>query len=76
MLRIKPHSHQRCLGDSNKTLFAPEPRDPTETETDPPLSVFCRGMGQQWPAAGAGTLGAADMFYTACGISPLGGGCH
>ena len=25
------------------------------------FSVSCRGMGQQWPAAGAGALGAADL---------------
>ena len=25
------------------------------------LSVACRGMGQQWAAAGAGALGAADL---------------
>ena len=28
--RIKPHTHQRCLEGSNKTLGAPEPRDPTK----------------------------------------------
>ena len=25
------------------------------------LSVSCGGTGQQWPAAGAGALGAADL---------------
>ena len=25
------------------------------------LSVSCRGMGQQWTAAGAGALGATDL---------------
>ena len=35
--RIKPHSYQRCLEGSNKTLCAPG--DPTETESDLPLSV-------------------------------------
>ena len=25
------------------------------------LSVSCRVMGQQWPATGAGALGAADL---------------
>ena len=35
--RIKPHTHQRCLEGSNKTLCAPE--DPTKTELDLPLSV-------------------------------------
>ena len=55
------------------------PRDPTETQPDPIfecLSVSCRGTSQQWPITGAGALGAADLDHTACGISPLGGGCH
>ena len=28
------------------------------------LSISCGGTGQQWPAAGAGTLGAADLGLT------------
>ena len=28
------------------------------------LSVFCGGTGQQWPAAGAGALGATDLSVT------------
>ena len=44
-----------------QTLCAPGPRDPTETETELCLSVSCGGMGQQWTAAGAGALGAADL---------------
>ena len=43
------------------TLYAPGPRDPTETETELYLSVSCRGMGQQWTFVGAGALGAADL---------------
>ena len=43
------------------TLWAPGPRDPTETETELCLSVSCGGTGQQWPASGAGALGAADL---------------
>ena len=42
-------------------LCAPEPRDPTETETEVCLSISCGGMGQQWPATGTGALGAADL---------------
>ena len=79
MFRIKPHTHQRRSEGSNKTLCIPGPRDPTETEPELPfecLHVFCGGTGQQWPAAGAGALGAADLDHTACGKSPLGGGCH
>ena len=59
--RIKPHTCQRCSEGSNKTLWAPGRRDPTETEPDLPLNVSCGGMGQQWPATGAGALGAADL---------------
>ena len=44
-----------------QTLCAPGPNDPTETETELCLSVFCRGAGQQWTAAGAGALGAVDL---------------
>ena len=42
-------------------LFAPGTIKPTETETEMCLSVSCGGMGQQWPAAGAEALGAADL---------------
>ena len=76
LFRIEPHTSQRCSEGSDKTLYAPEPRDPTETEPDLPLSVSCRGMGQQWPVTGAGAMGAVDLGHTVCGISPLGGGCH
>ena len=44
-----------------QTLWAPGPRDPTETETEQCLSVSCGGIGQQWTAAGARALGAAKM---------------
>ena len=44
-----------------QTLCQPGPRNPTETEPELCLSVSCEGMGQQWPAAGAGTLDAADL---------------
>ena len=70
--RIKRHTHQRCSEGSNKTLYTPGPRDPTETEPDLPLSISCGGTGQQWPAAGEGALGAADLGHTAFGISPIG----
>ena len=46
-----------------QTLCTPGPRRPTgpiETETELCLSVPCGRMGQRWPAAGAGVLGAAD----------------
>ena len=44
-----------------QTLCAPGPRDPTETKRELCLTVSCGGMGQQWPATGAGALGAADL---------------
>ena len=34
---------------------------PLEIETELCLSVSCGGTGQQWPASGAGALGAADL---------------
>ena len=38
-------------------------QDPGTPETEPELclSVSCGGTGQQWTAAGAGALGAADL---------------
>ena len=44
-----------------QTLFTPGLKDPTETEPQLCLSVSCGGTGQQWPATGAGALGAADL---------------
>ena len=46
VFRIKPHTCQRHLEGSNKTLCAPG--NPTGTELDLPLSVCvsCGGMGQ------------------------------
>ena len=34
---------------------------PTETEPEQCLSISGGGMGQQWPAAEAGALGAVDL---------------
>ena len=62
----------RLLEGTNKTLCAPGCRNPTETEPELCLSISCRGMGQQWSAAGAGALGAADLAM----VRPLGGGHH
>ena len=42
-------------------LCTPRPRNPTETEPELCLSVTCGGTGQQWTAAGAEALGAADL---------------
>ena len=57
--RVKTHILQRHSEGSNKTLGTPG--DPTEPEPDLCLSVSCGGTGQQWPAAGARALGAADL---------------
>ena len=73
--KIKPHTHQRHLEGSNKTLCAPGPRYPAEMEPDLCLSllqwygsavVCCRGRGSVCNYSG----------HTACGISHLGGGHH
>ena len=42
-------------------MCPPGPSDPMEAEPELCLSVSCRGMGQQWTAAGAGALGAVDL---------------
>ena len=44
-----------------QTLWAPEPRDPTETETELCLGVPRGGRGQQWAAVRAGDLGVVDL---------------
>ena len=49
------------LGQFKQTFFAPGPRDPTETEPELCFSLSCGGTGEQWAAAGAGALGAADL---------------
>ena len=49
------------LSGLKQTLCAPRLRDPTETELELCLSVSCKRTGQQWPAAGAGALGAVDL---------------
>ena len=64
--RIKPHTHQRCSEGSNKPVCTRTPRPPPPPETEPELclSVSRGGTGQQWPDAGAGALGAADLDVT------------
>ena len=49
------------LSKLKQNLCAPRPRDPTEIEPELYMSVSYGGMGQQWPATGAGALGAADL---------------
>ena len=50
------------LGGLKENLCAAELRNPTETEPEICLSVSCGGTGgQQWPATGAGALGAGAL---------------
>lgn len=59
-VEIKPHTCQRCLKGSNKTLGSP---GMPESKPDLPLSlsVSCGGMDQQGPTTGAGALDSADL---------------
>ena len=59
--RIKPHNLPETLRGLKQTLCTPGPRDPTETEPELSLTGSCRGMGQQWTAAGAESLDAVDL---------------
>ena len=65
-LESNPYPPETLRG-LKQTLCAPGHRDLTETETELCLSVSFGGMGQQWPATGAGALGAADLVI----VSPL-----
>ena len=56
MFRIKPHTCERYSEGSNKPCAHQDP----ETEPEQCLGVSCGGPGQQWTAAGAEALGAAD----------------
>ena len=49
------------LGGLKQTLCTPGPREPTDTESELCLTTSSGGAGQQWTAAGAGALGAADV---------------
>ena len=60
--RIKPLTPQRHSEGSNEPF---EHQDPETLQLSQNcLSVSCRDMGQQWPAAGTGALGAADLGMT------------
>ena len=75
MLRIKPHTCQRCLESSNKTLCASGPKDATETVSDPCLSLLQRYGPAVTCRRGRGS-GCSYLGHAACGISPLGGNHH
>ena len=57
--RNRPHTHQRGSEDSNKPSAHQDPRTPKRLKQN---SVSCGGKGQNWPATGAGVLGAADLL--------------
>ena len=63
MFRIKLHTHQRWSEGSNKSCAQQDPETLTETEPELCLGVSCRGTHQQWPATGAGALGAAHLVW-------------
>ena len=60
MFRMKPCSCQKHSEGSNKPCAHQDPGTP-QTEKELCLSISCGGTGQQWAAAGAGALGAADL---------------
>ena len=72
VFKIKPHTHQRCLEDSNKILCPPG--DPTETEPDLPLTecLLWRSRSAVDCLRGRGS-GCSRLGYD---ISLLGGGHH
>ena len=73
--RTKPHTHQRHLESSNKTLSAPGPRDPTETEPDLCLSLLQRYGSDVACHRGRGS-GCSYLSHKTSAISPPGGGRH
>ena len=70
--RTKPHTRQRCLESSNKTLSTPGPRDPTETEPDLCLSLLQRYVSAVACHRGRGS-GCSYLSHKTCDISPLAG---
>ena len=57
---IKSHTHHTHSEGSNKACAHQNPEAP-ETETELYQSVSSGVIGQQWTAAGTGSLGAADL---------------
>ena len=52
----------KTLKGVKQTLCAPGPKDTTETETEPCLSISCGGAGRQWSAPGTGALGVGMAY--------------
>ena len=74
--RVKSHLESNPISARDARRAQTKPyvhQDPETPETEPELclSVSCRSTGQQWPATGAGALGAGDLGQKACGISLL-----
>lgn len=78
-LESNPTPRQRYSRRLKQTLFEQDQDPDTRIQTPPQRQaelssdVSCRGTGQQWPAAGARALDAADLGMAP---SPLGGGHH
>ena len=49
------------LGGLKQTLCASGPKDPTESDPELYLCVYCGGRGHHWTAAEAGALSAVDL---------------
>ena len=58
--RIKSHTRQRHLEGLNKPCVHRDSETPQRLSQNC-LSIPCGGAGLQWPATGAGALGAADL---------------
>ena len=58
-IRIKPHTLQRYREDSNKTLCAPGPRGPPETEPDLPLNDYLLQHGSAVACCGVRCSGCS-----------------
>ena len=59
-LELKPHILQRRSEGSDISCVHQDPETPQRLRQNC-LSISCGGMDQQWTAAGAGALGAADL---------------
>ena len=83
-VKIKPHTCQRLLKGTNKTLWAPRPMGKEqwltqETEPDLPMSVW-RSPAEAWVSSGwlqeQGYWQQQFGETWLVGLSPLGGGHH
>ena len=59
--KIKPQTSEMLRRLKQNLVFTRRPHRDGARHAFDCLSVSCGGMGQQWPATGAGALGAADL---------------